>query len=121
MTTDDVLGDSTTFTMLSTTSAFHDAHPELYSAVLAALEEAQAMIREDPQTAAEILVRAGEGGGFTSAEIADVLADPDISFSTTPRNTKRYAEFMYDVGTISNAAESWRDLFFEELHGADGS
>jgi NitT/TauT family transport system substrate-binding protein len=121
MTTDDVLGDSTTFTMLSTTSAFHANRPEVYSAVLAALEEAQTMITEDPQTAAEVLVRAGEGGGFSADEIADVLADPDISFSSTPRNTTRYTDFMLEVGTISNAAASWEDLFFEELHGVDGS
>jgi NitT/TauT family transport system substrate-binding protein len=121
MTTDDVLGDATTFTMLSTTAAFHDSQPEIYAAVLAALEESQSMIRDDPATAAEVLVSAGEGGGFSSEEIVAVLEDPDITFSTTPRNVRRYAEFMREVGTISNAATSWRDLFFEEIHGAGGS
>ncbi len=121
MTTDDVLGDATTFTMLSTTADFHDSRPALYAAVLAALEEAQTMITEDPNTAAEVLVRAGEGGGFTADEIADVLSDPDITFSPTPKNTKRYADFMLETGAISNAAESWENLFFEELHNVDGS
>jgi NitT/TauT family transport system substrate-binding protein len=121
MTTDDVLGDATTFTMLSTTAAFHDARPDIYAAVLAALEEAQTMITNDPRTAADVLVRAGEGGGFNAEEIADVLADPDISFSVTPRNIGRYADFMLEVGAISNPVGSWKDLFFEELHGADGS
>lgn len=121
MTTDDVLGRSTTFTMLSTTAAFHDERPQVYAAVLDALEEAQSMIGDDPQTAADVLVRAGEGGGFDTDEIARVLADPDISFSTTPRNTKRYADFMLEVGTIDTAAASWEDLFFEELHSVDGS
>jgi NitT/TauT family transport system substrate-binding protein len=121
MTSDDVLGDATTFTMLSTTAEFHDTRPQLYAAVLAALEDAQGMISEDPQTAADVLVRAGEGGGFSAAEIAEVLADPDITFSLAPRNTKRYADFMLEAGTIRNAAESWEDLFFAELHDVDGS
>lgn len=121
MTTDDVLGAATTFTMLSTTAAFHDSRPEVYSAVLAALEEAQVMIESDPDTAAQVLVASGEGGGFSAEEISEVLEDPDISFSSTPRNTKRYADFMHDVGTISNAPASWRDLYFPEIHGAEGS
>ena len=121
MTTDDVLGEATTFTMLSTTAAFHDSRPEVYAAVLAALEEAQAMIVADPDTAAEVLVASGEGGGFSAQEISAVLEDPDISFSSTPRNTQRYADFMHRVGTISNAPASWRDLFFPEIHGAEGS
>lgn len=121
MTTDDVLGPGTTFTMLSTTAEFHAAHPDVYSAVLGALEEAQQMIADDPLTAAGVLVRAGEAGGFDAAQIAEVLADPDIGFSSTPRNTKRYADFMLEVGTISNPVTRWEDLFFEELHGADGS
>jgi len=121
MTTDDVLGEATTFTMLSTTAAFHDSKPAVYQAVLEALREAQAMIESDPHVAAAVLVESGEGGGFSAEEIAAVLEDPDISFSSTPRNTTRYAEFMHEVGTISNAPASWRDLFFSEIHGVEGS
>src|SRR5262245_55899253 len=40
LTSDDVMGGSTTFTMLSTTTAFRDKNPKVYTCVLKALDEA---------------------------------------------------------------------------------
>jgi NitT/TauT family transport system substrate-binding protein len=119
--TDDIMGGDTTFTMLSTTARFREANPAAYAAVLAALEEANEFIRANPDRAAEILVAAEAGAGFSVEELADVLRDPDIKFTTTPENTETYAEFMQEIGSISNRPASWRDLFFPEIHGAPGS
>ena len=118
---DDIMGGSTTFTMLSTTARFREANPQAYAAVLAALEEANEMIRNDPQGAAEILYAAEAAAGFSVDELVEVLRDPAIKFTTTPENTAKYAEFMQEIGSIENKPESWRDLFFPEIHGAEGS
>jgi len=119
--TDAIMGGSTTFTMLSTTARFREANPQAYGAVLAALEEANELIRSNPQAAAEILFAAEAAAGFTVDELVEVLRDPDIKFTTTPENTETYAEFMREIGSIENRPESWRDLFFPEIHGAPGS
>jgi NitT/TauT family transport system substrate-binding protein len=119
--TDDIMGGATTFTMLSTTARYREANPEAYAAVLAALEEANAFIRESPEQAAQILFAAEAGAGFTVEELTEVLRDPDIEFTTTPANTMKYAEFMQEIGSVQNRPESWRDLFFPEIHGASGS
>jgi NitT/TauT family transport system substrate-binding protein len=121
LTTDDILGGSTTFTMLSTTTRFHDENPALYGAVLEALEEANELIENDVETAAQILFAAEAGAGFSVAELAEVLRDPAISFTTTPQNVQKYAEFMHTIGSVGHRPESWRDLFFAELHDAPGS
>jgi NitT/TauT family transport system substrate-binding protein len=115
-----VLGGSTTFTMLSTTAAFRDRSPGAYRAVHAALEEAVQMIRDDHRHAADVLIAADASAGFSHAEIVEVLGDPAIAFTTTPENIMRYAEFMHALGSIRNAPESWRDLFFPEIHAAPG-
>jgi sulfonate transport system substrate-binding protein len=120
MTTDDVVGPGTTFTMLSTTSRYRAEHPVVFGAVLGALEEAEAMIAADPRHAADVLVAADGGAGFGAAELVDVLQDPDIRFTTRPANVERYAEFMYEIGSIRHRPESDRDLFFPELFEADG-
>jgi len=120
MTTDDVLGGPTTFTMLSTTAAFRERNPDGYRALLAALEEAVDMIRADPERAADVLIAADAGAGFSREELVDVLRDPAIRFTTTPENVMRYAQFMAAVGSISSAPESWRELFFPEIHSAPG-
>jgi NitT/TauT family transport system substrate-binding protein len=119
--TDAVMGGATTFTMLSTTARFREQHPAAYAAVLAALEEANELIRSEPRAAAEILVAAESAAGFSVEEIVEVLADPDIRFTTTPENVEKYAEFMHEIGSIENRPSSWRDLFFPEIHAAPGS
>jgi NitT/TauT family transport system substrate-binding protein len=121
MSSNDVMGGATTFTMLSTTTRFHDEQPELYAAVLAALEEANTMIRADPNHAARVLIEAADGGGFSEEELVDVLRDPDIDFTTTPQNVVKYAQFMQSIGSIDRAPDSWRELFFPEIHNAPGN
>jgi NitT/TauT family transport system substrate-binding protein len=119
--TDDIMGGATTFTMLSTTARFREQNPAVYAAVLAALDEANAFIRNDPAAAATILFAAEATAGFTVEELVEVLRDPEISFTTTPENLQKYADFMHSIGSIENRPSSWRDLFFPELHDAPGS
>lgn len=122
LTTDDVMGGSTTFTMVSTTTRFREQNPKIFAAVLQAIEEADRRIVDDKKTAAEILL-ASEGGekGFSVDEIVKVLDDPHVKFTTTPENVMKYATFMHDIGSLKNRPASWRDLFFPEIHGAPGS
>lgn len=122
LTTDDVMGGSTTFTMVSTTTRFREQNPKIFAAVLQAIEEADRRIVDDKKTAAEILL-ASEGGekGFSVDEIVKVLDDPHVKFTTTPENVMKYATFMHDIGSLKNRPASWRDLFFPEIHGAPGT
>lgn len=119
--TDDIMGGATTFTMLSTTARYREANPQAYAAVLAALTEANAFIRANPEQAAQILFAAEAGAGFSVEELTEVLRDPDIEFTTTPANTVKYAEFMQQIGSIENRPASWQELFFAEIHAAPGS
>ncbi|MBZ5675413.1 MAG: ABC transporter substrate-binding protein [Acidobacteriia bacterium] len=120
LTSDDVMGGSTTFTMISTTSKFRQENPQVFAAVLKALEEANRMIVADKSMAADLLVTS-EGGGLTRDEIVEVLNDPHVKFTATPENVMKYAEFMAGAGSIKNRPGSWKDLFFSEIHGAPGS
>jgi NitT/TauT family transport system substrate-binding protein len=121
MTTTSVMGGSTTFVMMSTTSQFRDRNPKVYAAVLSALDEANKLIVSDKRAAAELLLTSTNDKGFSVKEIVDVLSDPDIKFTTTPENVMKYAGFMSDIGSIKNRPGSWKDLFFPEIHGAPGS
>lgn len=119
--TGDILGGSTTFTMISTTTRFHDREPKICAAFLAALSEANAMIEADPRAAAQTLYDADSGAGFSVDELVDVLGDPSIKFTTTPENVLKYARFMKSIGSIEHVPDSWRDLFFPEIHSSPGS
>jgi NitT/TauT family transport system substrate-binding protein len=32
-----------------------------------------------------------------------------------------YASFMHRIGSVKNSPASWKDYYFEEIHGAGGS
>lgn len=109
--TDDVMGGSTTFTMVSTTTRFHDQNPTVYAAFVAALEEAQQMIKDDEQGAAKVLI-ASMGGSGDVDEMIEILNDPAIKYSTKPENVMKYAKFMNDIESIKNRPENLEELFF---------
>jgi NitT/TauT family transport system substrate-binding protein len=121
MNSNDVMGGTTTFTMMSTTASYREANPAAYAAVLAALGEAMEMIDADRLAAADTLIAARGDAGLTREALADLLADPEIRFTTTPSNTMRYAEFMHSIGSIDTLPATWEDLFFPEIHAAPGS
>jgi NitT/TauT family transport system substrate-binding protein len=121
MLSDDVMGGSTTFTMVSTTTKFREQNPKVYAAVLMAIDEANQMIAADKKSAAELLLASTNDKGFSVQEIVDVLSDPHVKFTTTPENVMKYADFMQEIGSIKNRPASWKDMFFPEIHGVPGS
>jgi NitT/TauT family transport system substrate-binding protein len=121
MTSDEVMGGSTTFTMLSTTSAFREKNPRVYASVLKAHDVAIDVILSDKEEAADILLAATGEGGISREEMIALMNDPSVKFTTTPENVMKYAEFMHDIASIKKRPGSWKDLFFPELHDAPGS
>ncbi|MBS0241217.1 MAG: ABC transporter substrate-binding protein [Proteobacteria bacterium] len=120
-TTTDVMGSSTTFTMIYMTAKFHDENPKTVAAFLAALEEANTIINFDKSAAADVFLESVGRKGWSHAEIEEVLKDPEIKFTTTPENYMKYAEFMHAIGSIKTKPASWKDVFFPEIHGKPGT
>jgi len=56
MTSNEVMGGPSTFTMLYTTSRFYDANPQAVAAFLRALEEAIESINADKRAAAQTFI-----------------------------------------------------------------
>ena len=116
----DLLGGPHTFDVVWAHGKFHNANPKTYAAVLAALEEAIAFINKDKHAAAELYVKASK-----SKEPVEVihcyLTKEPIGYTTTPHNITTYSDFMYETGSITTRPKSWKDLFFANVHGKQGS
>jgi len=121
LTSDEVMGGSTTFTMLSTTTKFREQNPRIYAAALKALAEANRLIVADKHAAAELLRTSSGEAGFSAEEMFDAVNDPGVKFTTTPENVMKYADFMAGIGSIKKRPSSWKDMFFPEIHAAPGS
>ena len=116
----EVLGGPATFNVVWTTSKFRNENPKLYEAFVKALDEATAIINRDKKAAAETYLRLSKDKD-TVADILAMLNDPNIVYTTTPQNVMKYVDFMAKVGAIKVRPDSWKDLFFPNVHNLQGS
>jgi NitT/TauT family transport system substrate-binding protein len=116
----DVLGGPATFNVVWTTSRFRSENPKIYDAFMKALDEATGIINRDRRAAAESYLRLSKDRDSVD-EILKMLNDPAIVYTQTPQNIMKYADFMAKTGAIKVRPDTWRDLFFPNVHGAPGS
>ena len=116
----EVLGGPATFNVVWTTSKFRDDNPKLYGAFVAALDEATAIINRDKRAAAEMYLRISKDKTSLDS-ILGMLNDPEIVFTTTPQNVMKYVDFMLKTHAIKAKPDSWKDMFFPNIHGVAGS
>ena len=116
----DVLGGPATFNLVWTRSQFYEDTPKTYAAVVAAIREAMSFIKQDPVAAAEIY-QLQSGSPLSVEDIVEIINDPLIEYTTTPKSVMKVAQFMYKTGAIDSPPSDWRDLFFANLHNEPGS
>lgn len=116
----DVLGGPHTFNLVWTTSRFHDAHPKVIEAFMAALERALAMIRDQPLEAASVWIRV-EKAKLTPEQTAAMIRRPENEWTTTPKGIMQFARFMSETGALPAKPDDWRAVFFSSAHNLPGS
>jgi NitT/TauT family transport system substrate-binding protein len=121
LSSDDVMDPGATSVVVYASARFHDPNPKLYAATAQAFEDAIDWINTHPREAAEIyLAREPQKEGVDW--ITRMISDPkNIRYSATPHGMQAHADFMHAVGTLKNKAESWKDLFWENMATKDGS
>jgi NitT/TauT family transport system substrate-binding protein len=117
----DVWGGPQTFVAVWTTSKFRDQNPRLYAAFLAALVEATDFINRDRQAAAQIYLQMTGDKNTPVEDLAKMLGDPQLRFTLTPENVVKFASFKARIGNIRSKPDSWRELFFPDIHALPGS
>ncbi|NYE26179.1 ABC transporter substrate-binding protein [Pigmentiphaga litoralis] len=115
----DVVGPNSP-TVLFATEKFREQNPKTYKAFQQALQEAAQYIQKNHEGAADTYLRV-TGGKADRAELIRILADPQVQFTTVPKNTFPMAEFLHRVGAIKNKPASWKDYFFDDAQTAGGS
>ena len=117
----DTLGGKHTNGVLVGTRRFHDANPRICAAVFAAQEEANAFIAAQPRKAAEIYIAMAGDTRSPPDEMARMVADPDVEYTTTPKQLMAFVDFMAKTGRIKHTPRSWKDLFLPEAQALSGS
>jgi NitT/TauT family transport system substrate-binding protein len=119
LSSEDVVGASTGGCAW-TTKRFHDADPKLYQALLDAMEEGSEFVASHPRETAEYYA-ADVRGKVDIDLIVELLTDKRYRYVLTPEATMKWATFMNKVGRLKVAPASWKDLFWPEIYGLNGS
>jgi NitT/TauT family transport system substrate-binding protein len=116
----DVLGGPATFNLVWTTSKFRNQNPKVYASFIKALDESMAMINRDKHWAAQTYLRLSRDKDSID-DLLKILNDPNVKYTTTPQNVLKYVDFMQKIGSIKARPDSWKDLFFPNVHALPGS
>jgi NitT/TauT family transport system substrate-binding protein len=116
----DVLGGKSSFNLVWCTTRFYQENPTLTKAFMDALNESEAWINHDKHAAALAYLRISKEKSSVD-EIEKMISSPDVSFTTVPQNTIKYADFMARTGLIKKKPDSWKDMFFPTAQSLQGS
>lgn len=120
LTSYDVLGGPHSLIVLYNAERWIRDNPKAAASFLAALDEAMALIAGDKLKAARIFVEQTKSK-LPIDTILQILNRSDVIYTTTPHKMMDFAGFMHHIGVIKNRPASWKDLFWESVHGKPGS
>ncbi len=107
--------DGNSFILMVASNDLYEENPELYQAVVSALEEAVSWINENKEEAAEMLCEAEDVDAET---MLSWLNDPACVYSTETKGVMDMASFMDENGFLENEGpESMSDLAFDNVEG----
>jgi NitT/TauT family transport system substrate-binding protein len=116
----DVMDGPHSFTVAWTSASFRERNPVLYKAVVAALREATDIVNKDRRAAAGLWIKS-TNSKLPLDKVAAIVSGPQVRWTMAPENTMKFAAFMHAIGSLKAAPQSWKDMFFPEIHDLDGS
>jgi NitT/TauT family transport system substrate-binding protein len=121
LTSEDVMGGPSTWSILFTTVKFKNENPKTIQAFASALDDAQKLIKANPDRAADIYLASSKEGGATKPDIISILGDGSVDYTRVPQKIMVYAHFMKGVGTLKSIPGSWKEPFFEYVQDLPGN
>jgi sulfonate transport system substrate-binding protein len=103
-----------------TTARFRRETPKHVVAFAAAIREAVERIHTNKSQAAAIYVKA-EPSKLPPEYFAKRLQELEVRFSLAPENSLKIAEYLARVGVLKHKPNDWKDYYFPELYGENGS
>lgn len=116
----DVMGGQSTLITFTSTTKFRNENQKTYAAVTAAMDEARDWVNADKKRAAALYLELTKDKRVTLEDMYALLTAPGFEFGKTPHKVGPQAAFMNHIGLIKNKPDSWKDLFFPEIHDLAG-
>ncbi len=116
----EVLGTPMSNGLLYGRSSWYTRQPKLAEAIVAALDEADAMIAKDPLQAAKDYVAATKDP-TPPAELVEIMKEPGTIFSTTPFGIKLVVDHFHEIGLLKQPPKDWKEYFIPVVANMPGN
>ena len=110
-TSEEAFGGRSTFLALGATKRYLDANPKMAEVMVKALREATEVIRNTPEKAAEIYLKAEPSKVLDVKRVTEMLKVERDDFGTEVSGVKAVAEFMGRMGGLRRVPASYADVF----------
>jgi NitT/TauT family transport system substrate-binding protein len=117
----EIMGGPVTFSAVWAASSFVEKRPVAYRAFLLALDDAMRRIATDKPAAVAAYMRVTNAPESERDGLLQIVQDPRNVYTTAPQSTEKFADFLSKTGFLESHPTSWKDYFFEGLHGGRGS
>ena len=121
MSSDDIMGGKTSFLVIAASRETMKAQPKLSEVLSKAIDEASAMIRNDPRRAAVIWLKYEPSNTLDARAVETILRDLKDDFGSGIFGIEAMASFMNSNGRLKNAPASWKDVVAPVLASGSGS
>jgi len=117
----DIMGGPFCGLTFTSNEKFRKENPKVFAAVSKAFDESFEWINSDKRRAAKRYIELAGEKRMTEDELTNLMSSPDMEYTKVPKNVGKMVQFMNSIGTVKNKPESWKELFFPEVHSLPGS
>ena len=117
----DVMGGKTSFLVMASAHDRLAAQPRLAEVLSKAIDEAAAIIRNDPRQAAQVYLKYEPSFSLDTRGVEAILRDLKDEFGSAIYGVEATAAFMGRDGRLKDAPRSWKDVVTPALAAGPGS
>lgn len=121
LSSDDTMGGKTSFLVVAASRDTMKAQPKLAEILSKAIDEASAIIRNDPRRAAVMWLKYEPSNKLNASAVEAILRDLKDDFGSGIFGIEAMASFMNSNGRLKNAPASWKDVVAPVLASGPGS
>lgn len=116
----DFSNPNTTNAYLGAIQSFVNDNADVLPVVIAALNKANALIRDNPEEVTPIYL-AAEPSALPLEQMRDVIVRNRNEYATEPNGIQEAADFLVRMGELKTPITSWREVFFPPISEGPGS
>jgi NitT/TauT family transport system substrate-binding protein len=121
LSSEDVFGGKASFLAFGATRRAVEANPVLPVAVAAAMAEAAAIIRDEPERAADVYIAVEQPRGMERDAVVALVRDVGGDFGPGLAGVQAFSDFMGRIGQLRNPPASWREVADPAIHDTASS